>query len=223
RRDRLRRGHRAELVPAAPARAAAAARGEPAAAGAAPVRRAPDPGAPDAHRLGARPGAVRAGPGGQHRRLAGPPGRGGAVRRGAGPAAGPARGVRLRIQRPVLAAPQEPGPLPVAQQQEGLPRPGRARPALARTGRRDGRRRMEVSGGACEVGLPWLELDAAGEGSEGLDLTYGMCRIGADGLSIAEAGLHDSHFGLDRSEEAAAPAPASDALLLGVLHSPEPA
>ncbi|MFW5415519.1 metallophosphoesterase [Nocardiopsis sp. CNT-189] len=96
------------------------------------------------------------------------------------------------------------------------PRPKNPARYLWRSSKKDYRERVEPD-------LPWRELGAAMAGAGWLDLNNRKGRISAGGLSVAAAGVHDSHIGLDRYEEVAGPAAASADLRLGVLHSPEPA
>ncbi|GAB3494386.1 metallophosphoesterase [Nocardiopsis coralliicola] len=72
-----------------------------------------------------------------------------------------------------------------------------------------------------EPDLPWRELGAGMVSAGWLDLNNRKGRISAGGFSVAAAGIHDSHIGLDAYGDVAGPA-ADAHLRLGVLHSPEP-
>src|SRR5260370_33239468 len=55
-----------------------------------------------------------------------------------------------------------------------------------------------------------------------LDLNNQRGQLTAGGLTIALAGVHDSHIKRDRYTEVAGPADVAAGLRLGVMHSPEP-
>jgi uncharacterized protein len=70
--------------------------------------------------------------------------------------------------------------------------------------------------------LPWEKLQDGMTEAGWLDLNNQRGRLIAGGLTIAVAGVHDSHIKRDRYEQIAGPADAGADLRLGVLHSPEP-
>jgi uncharacterized protein len=70
--------------------------------------------------------------------------------------------------------------------------------------------------------LPWEKLRDGMAEAGWLDLNNQKGRLTAGGLTIAVAGVHDSHIKRDRYAQVAGPADAGADLRLGVLHSPEP-
>jgi predicted MPP superfamily phosphohydrolase len=70
--------------------------------------------------------------------------------------------------------------------------------------------------------LPWQDLRAAFTERGWLDLTHTRREIEAGGLTIAAAGVDDSHIGRDRYDTIAGPASPAANLRLGLTHSPEP-
>ncbi|GAA3738650.1 metallophosphoesterase [Salinactinospora qingdaonensis] len=70
--------------------------------------------------------------------------------------------------------------------------------------------------------LPWRDLGAAMASAGWLDLNNHRGELKAGSLSLALAGVHDSHIGLDRYDAVAGPADPSADVRIGVLHSPEP-
>ena len=73
-----------------------------------------------------------------------------------------------------------------------------------------------------ESDLPWEKLRDSMTAAGWVDLNNQRGQLTADGLTIALAGVHDSHIKRDRYEEVAGPADAAADLRLGVMHSPEP-
>ena len=73
-----------------------------------------------------------------------------------------------------------------------------------------------------ESDLPWEKLRDGMTAAGWLDLNNQRGQLSAGGLTIALAGIHDSHIKRDRYAEVAGPADAAADLRLGVLHSPEP-
>jgi uncharacterized protein len=73
-----------------------------------------------------------------------------------------------------------------------------------------------------ESDLPWEKLRDSMTAAGWLDLNNQRGQLTADGLTIALAGVHDSHIKRDRYAEVAGPADAAADLRLGVMHSPEP-
>jgi uncharacterized protein len=70
--------------------------------------------------------------------------------------------------------------------------------------------------------LPWEKLRDGMVSAGWLDLNNQRAQLKAGGLTIAFAGVHDSHISRDRYEQVAGRAdPAAD-LRIGVMHSPEP-
>ena len=135
-RRRLRRHRRTELVHPAALRGSGPRPRRRPAAGPAPLRRAPDAGTAPAHVVDQVPGHPRPRPGREHRRLhraqAGRPAVPGRPRA----AARPPGGLRVRLERPVLADPEEPAALPVRIPRPGAP-PAHPGPAVGRAGRGD--------------------------------------------------------------------------------------
>jgi len=74
-----------------------------------------------------------------------------------------------------------------------------------------------------EPDLPWEELRDSMTAAGWLDLNNHRGQLKAGGLTVAVAGVHDSHIKRDRYAQVAGPADASAELRLGVMHSPEPA
>jgi uncharacterized protein len=70
--------------------------------------------------------------------------------------------------------------------------------------------------------LPWEKLRDGMTEAGWLDLNNQKGHLTAGGLTIAVAGVHDSHIKRDRYAQVAGPADAGADLRLGVLHSPEP-
>ena len=112
-------------------------------------------------RLGVAAGRTRAGPGDQHRRQPRPPRRRAVRDRGARPAAGPARGLRLGLQRLLRADVQEPaelsdpaepaGPCPTRGAAVARSRPGVRRRRLDRPHRRARRRSRSTASGSASA------------------------------------------------------------------------
>jgi predicted MPP superfamily phosphohydrolase len=73
-----------------------------------------------------------------------------------------------------------------------------------------------------EPDLPWEKLRDSMTAAGWLDLNNQRGQLTAAGLTIALAGVHDSHIKRDRYEQVAGPADATADLRLGVMHSPEP-
>ncbi len=73
-----------------------------------------------------------------------------------------------------------------------------------------------------EPDLPWEKLQDGMTAAGWLDLNNQRGQLTAGGLSIALAGVHDSHIKRDRYAQVAGPAYAAADLRLGVMHSPEP-
>ena len=73
-----------------------------------------------------------------------------------------------------------------------------------------------------ESDLPWEKLRDSMTAAGWLDLNNQRGQLTADGLTIALAGVHDSHIKRDSYAEVAGPADAAADLRLGVMHSPEP-
>ncbi len=73
-----------------------------------------------------------------------------------------------------------------------------------------------------EPDLPWEKLQDSMTAAGWLDLNNQRGQLTAGGLSIALAGVHDSHVKRDRYAQVAGPADAAADLRLGVMHSPEP-
>ena len=73
-----------------------------------------------------------------------------------------------------------------------------------------------------EPDLPWEKLQDSMTAAGWLDLNNQRGQLTAGGLSIALAGVHDSHIKRDRYAQVAGPADAAADLRLGVMHSPEP-
>ena len=73
-----------------------------------------------------------------------------------------------------------------------------------------------------ESDLPWEKLRDSMTAAGWLDLNNQRGQLTAGGLTIALAGVHDSHIKRDRYAEVAGPADAAADLRLGVMHSPEP-
>ena len=73
-----------------------------------------------------------------------------------------------------------------------------------------------------ESDLPWEKLRDSMTAAGWLDLNNQRGQLIARGLTIALAGVHDSHIKRDRYAEVAGPADAAADLRLGVMHSPEP-
>ena len=71
--------------------------------------------------------------------------------------------------------------------------------------------------------LPWRDLGAAMTSAGWLDLNNHKGDLKANGLTVALAGVHDPHIGLDRYDDVAGSADPTADVRLGVLHSPEPA
>jgi len=72
------------------------------------------------------------------------------------------------------------------------------------------------------VDLPWEKLRDGMLEAGWLDLNNQRGQLTAGGLTIALAGVHDSHIKRDRYAEVKGPADAAADLRLGVMHSPEP-
>jgi uncharacterized protein len=70
--------------------------------------------------------------------------------------------------------------------------------------------------------LPWEKLRDGMSEAGWLDLNNHRGHLTTNGLSIAFAGVHDSHIKRDRYAQVAGRADARADLRLGVLHSPEP-
>jgi predicted MPP superfamily phosphohydrolase len=70
--------------------------------------------------------------------------------------------------------------------------------------------------------LPWEKLRDGMTEAGWLDLNNQKGHLTAGGLTIAVAGVHDSHIKRDRYAQVAGPADAGADVRLGVLHSPEP-
>jgi len=73
-----------------------------------------------------------------------------------------------------------------------------------------------------ESDLPWEKLRDSMTAAGWLDLNNQRGQLTAGGLTIALAGVDDSHIKRDRYAEVAGPADAAADLRLGVMHSPEP-
>ncbi len=73
-----------------------------------------------------------------------------------------------------------------------------------------------------EPDLPWEKLRDGMTAAGWLDLDNQRCRLTVGGLTIAAAGVDDSHIKRDRYEDVAGRADADADLRLGVMHSPEP-
>lgn len=73
-----------------------------------------------------------------------------------------------------------------------------------------------------EIDLPWEKLRNGMTAAGWLDLDNQRGLLTVGGLSIALAGVHDSHIKRDRYAQVAGPADAAADLRLGVMHSPEP-
>jgi predicted MPP superfamily phosphohydrolase len=73
-----------------------------------------------------------------------------------------------------------------------------------------------------EPDLPWEKLRDSMTAAGWLDLNNQRDQLTAGGLTIALAGVHDSHIKRDRYAQVAGPADAAADLRLGVMHSPEP-
>jgi len=73
-----------------------------------------------------------------------------------------------------------------------------------------------------ESDLPWEKLRDSMTAAGWLDLNNQRAQLTVGGLTIALAGVHDSHIKRDRYAQVAGPADASADLRLGVMHSPEP-
>ncbi len=73
------------------------------------------------------------------------------------------------------------------------------------------------------VRLPWPELASAMVADGWLDLTHARTSVKIGPVEVALGGLDDPHLGRARYDLIAGPAPASAAVRIGVLHSPEPA
>jgi predicted MPP superfamily phosphohydrolase len=73
-----------------------------------------------------------------------------------------------------------------------------------------------------ESDLPWEKLRDSMTAAGWLDLNNQRGQLTAGGLTIALAGVDDSHIKRDRYAEVAGPADAAADVRLGVMHSPEP-
>jgi uncharacterized protein len=73
-----------------------------------------------------------------------------------------------------------------------------------------------------EPDLPWEKLRDGMTAAGWLDLDNQRAHLTAGGLTIAAAGVDDSHIKRDRYEDVAGRADAGADLRLGVMHSPEP-
>ena len=74
-----------------------------------------------------------------------------------------------------------------------------------------------------EPDLPWEKLRDSMTAAGWLDLNNHRGQLTAGGLTVAVAGVHDSHIKRDRYAQVAGPADAAADLRLAVMHSPEPA
>ncbi len=134
-------------------------------------------------------------PGGQHRRQPRAPARRAAVVRALGPAARPARRVRLRQQRLLRAQAQEPRALPAAQ------------------GPKKRIHGVHCRGGTCAP---------RSSSTAGWTSPTSAATLDVAGQPIVAAGVDDPHLRRDRYADIAGPADPSAPLRLGVTHSPEP-
>ena len=73
-----------------------------------------------------------------------------------------------------------------------------------------------------EPDLPWEKLRDSMTAAGWLDLNNHRGQLAVGGLTVAVAGVHDSHIKRDRYAEVAGPADVAADLRLGVMHSPEP-
>jgi uncharacterized protein len=73
-----------------------------------------------------------------------------------------------------------------------------------------------------EPDLPWEKLGGEMAAAGWLDLNNRRGQLAVNGLSIAFAGVHDSHGSRDRYDLVAGTADPAANLRLGVMHSPEP-